>query len=157
MRTKIIFLIVSMLGIFSISVFGQTNVLPSPGSIPYYVLYGAAIAGVLLRTYLSGKKGISNLVNGSPMSLDWGYWFKDNLLPKITTVLVFITSSQFKINLTDTSTKGLVILGVCSFVGGYFLDSIVDLVKTAIPKSQPQDLAKIADLTQQVSQVNTQQ
>jgi hypothetical protein len=79
--------VVQVLSSFSSDV--QTTVF---GNISYGVYVGCfilAIMGLYIRWYLSAKKGIKNNTN-SPDKFNWEYWWKDNLVPKLASILFTI-------------------------------------------------------------------
>jgi hypothetical protein len=101
-------------------------------NLSWKILFFAAIAGVLIRIVTSTIKGIKNKTNGSPLQFAFSYWIKDNILPKIATVLTFILTSNFIIKLPG-GWLSYIIFGAIGLIAGYFLDYVYSLLKGLIP------------------------
>jgi len=119
---------------------GQVKEVVSTASgqdLSWKVMLFAAIAGVIVSIIYQTRKGILNTNNQSPVKFVLSYWIKDNLLPKIVTFLVFITTTlvslPFKL---PEGTVGLIILGIVAFMGGLFIDYISDILKDISPKKK---------------------
>lgn len=95
----------------------------------WIIMLFAAVLGVIVRIVYSTIKGVKNSKNNSPMQFMFTYWVKDNALPKITTVLTFILGSGLTVKL-PTGAVAYVILGLIAFICGYFIDYVVDILKT---------------------------
>jgi len=97
------------------------------------IMTACAIAGALFRIIVQTAKGIKNPNNDSPTSFEFGYWIKDNLLPKIMVILTFILTLTAPFKLPD-STIGIVVLGIIALVVGYFIDLLSDWMQNLSPK-----------------------
>jgi hypothetical protein len=101
--------------------------------LTWKILFFAAIAGVLIRIIITTIKGVKSQTNNSPLQFAFSYWVKDNILPKVATILTFIISSNFLIKL-PTGIVSYIIFGVIGLILGYFLDWIYSILKGLIPK-----------------------
>jgi hypothetical protein len=101
--------------------------------LTWKIMFFSAIAGVLIRIIYTTVKGVKNRVNGSPMQFAFSYWVKDNILPKITTLLAFIISTNILIKL-PSGTWGYIIFGILGFIGGLFIDWLTEALKLLSPK-----------------------
>lgn len=101
--------------------------------LTWKIMLFSAIAGVLIRIVVTTMKGVKNQMNESPMQFAFSYWIKDNILPKITTLLTFIVSTNIFIKL-PTGTLWYIIFGVIGLIAGLFLDWLTDVLKLISPK-----------------------
>ena len=97
------------------------------------IMLFSAIAGVIVRIFYTTVKGVKNSTNGTPMQFAFSYWVKDNILPKITTLLTFIVSSSIMIKL-PTGLWSYIIFGAMAFIGGLFIDWLTEVLKVISPK-----------------------
>jgi hypothetical protein len=101
--------------------------------LTWEIMFFAAIGGVLIRIIYTTVKGVKNSGNGSPMQFAFSYWVKDNILPKITTLLAFILSTNIMIKL-PTGIGAYIIFGAIGLSCGLFIDWLTDLLKVLSPQ-----------------------
>lgn len=147
MKNLILILFVGLLSFATYNTFAQDSIAPAPTETTVtadtpaqdaqatatMIMTACAIAGALFRIIYQTAKGIKNPGNGSPVAFDFGYWIKDNLLPKITVTLTFILTLTAPFKLPE-STAGLAILAVVALAVGYFIDFVSDLLQNLSPK-----------------------
>lgn len=140
MKKLIIFSILATLAMITVCTYTQAQTQPDSTvvvtqpetpvqdaqSTASMVMTALAIIGALVRIVIQTVKGVKNPDNNTPITFDFGYWIKDNLLPKVTVILTFILTLSAPFKLPD-STLGIVILGAIAFGVGYFIDYLTDI------------------------------
>jgi hypothetical protein len=134
---------------FGISVLAQSDTVLNVGNVAnqvtsvvqasaghdltWKIMFFAAIGGVIVRIIYTTVKGVKNSANGSPMQFAFSYWIKDNILPKITTLLAFILSTNIMVKL-PSGIGTYIIFGALAFIGGLFIDWLTDVLKVISPQ-----------------------
>jgi hypothetical protein len=102
-------------------------------TLTWKIMLFSAIAGVLVRIVYTTYWGVKNTFNGTPVQFMFSYWVKDNILPKITTLLAFILSTNLSVKLPE-GVWSYIIFGVSAFLAGLFIDWLTEFLKVLSPK-----------------------
>lgn len=88
------------------------------------IMLFSAIAGFLVHTIWNTYKGVKRKT-GTPFTFAPKYFIADNAYPKIIALITIFSGSAWFSNLIPNGLTGLILVGIISFIAGFYLDWII--------------------------------